>query len=167
MKSGTDNWTDLNTCQERKRPLLNFVPGSCSHSGATAVKGHMRGVGSEPCQDAVWITVRKRVDLHRVVGARRHQLPILWMKGSSVPGIDLLNCHQTFSFHFTHLQGEGVHLFSHSDELWIVVIKTLPYPDISIITAGYKEPANIKCSQKTMHLFHLQFYCCCFSLKLL
>lgn len=43
----------------------------------------------------------------------------------------------------THLQGERVHLFPYGDELWIVVIETFPYPNISIITAGYKEPAKI------------------------
>lgn len=47
----------------------------------------------------------------------------------------------------TNLQGQGVHLFSHCDELWIVIIQTLPYPDVSIMTTGYEEPANIKCSQ--------------------
>lgn len=44
----------------------------------------------------------------------------------------------------THLECEGVHLFSNSDELWIVIIQTLPYPNISIITTGYKEPEE-KC----------------------
>lgn len=91
----TDKWSDQNTGRPRKRPLVNPVPGSCSHSGATGVKGHMRGVGSEPRQDAVRVTVRKRVDLHVVVGACRHQLTVLWMEVSSVPGTDLLNCHQT------------------------------------------------------------------------
>lgn len=60
--------------------LLSRVPGSGSDSRAAAVEGDMRGVGSEPGQDAIWIAVRKRVDLHCVVGARRHQLAFLWRK---------------------------------------------------------------------------------------
>ena len=37
----------------------------------------MRGVGGEPGQDAIRVAVRERVDLHRVVGARHHQLAVL------------------------------------------------------------------------------------------
>lgn len=78
------------------RPLLDFIPGSCSHPGAAAVKGHVRGVGGEARQDAVRIPVRKGVDLHRVVGARRHQLPVLRTRGWCVPGAHLPNGRQTF-----------------------------------------------------------------------
>ena len=53
------------------------VPGPGSDFGAAAVEGDMRGVGGEPRQDAIRISVRKRVDLHRVVGSSRHQLPFL------------------------------------------------------------------------------------------
>lgn len=60
--------------------LWLLLPGSGSDSGAAAVEGDVRGVGGEPCQDAVRIPVGKRVDLHRVVGARRHQLAFLWGK---------------------------------------------------------------------------------------
>lgn len=67
---------------------MKFIPGSCSHSGAAAVKGHVRGVRGESRQDAVGVAIRKGVDLHGVVGARRHQLPVLWVKGSSVALID-------------------------------------------------------------------------------
>lgn len=44
----------------------------------------------------------------------------------------------------TNLECEGVHFFPNSDELWIVIIQTLPYPNISIISTGHKEPEE-KC----------------------
>lgn len=53
------------------------VPGTGGDSRAAAVEGDMCGVGGEPRQDAVGLAVWKRVDLHCVVGARRHQLPFL------------------------------------------------------------------------------------------
>lgn len=40
----------------------------------------------------------------------------------------------------TNLECEGVNLLPDSDELWIVVVQTLPYPNISIIAACYNEP---------------------------
>lgn len=74
--------------------MLDVLPGPCSHPGAAAAEGHMRGVGREPRQDAVGIPVRERVDLDGVVGARRHQLPVLWMTGWSVPSTGSLVCPQ-------------------------------------------------------------------------
>lgn len=41
-----------------------------------------------------------------------------------------------------NLHSEGVHLFSNGDELWIVIIQTFPYPNISIVTTCYKEPGQ-------------------------
>lgn len=57
------------------------LPGSGGDSRAAAVEGDVRGVGGEARQDAVRISVGKSVDLHRVVGARRHQLAFLWRRG--------------------------------------------------------------------------------------
>lgn len=45
----------------------------------------------------------------------------------------------------TNLQCEGVHLFTNGDELWIVIIQTIPYPNISISSAGHKEPEKKNC----------------------
>lgn len=53
------------------------VPGSSSHLGAAAVESNMRGVCGEAGQDAVRLALGKRVDLHRVAGAGRHQSVIL------------------------------------------------------------------------------------------
>lgn len=53
------------------------VPGSSSHLGAAAVEGNMCGVCGEAGEDAVRLAVGKRVDLHRVAGAGRHQPLIL------------------------------------------------------------------------------------------
>lgn len=53
------------------------VPGSSSHLGAAAVEGNMCGVCGEAGEDAVRLAVGKRVDLHRVAGAGRHQSLIL------------------------------------------------------------------------------------------
>lgn len=47
----------------------------------------MCGIGGEAGQDAVWIAVRKCVDLHGVVGARRYQLAILWSREHIGPNI--------------------------------------------------------------------------------
>lgn len=53
------------------------VPGSSSYLGAAAVEGNMCGVCGEAGEDAVRLAVGKRVDLHRVAGAGRHQPLIL------------------------------------------------------------------------------------------
>lgn len=111
----------------------------------------MCGVGSEPGQDAIWIAVRKRVDLHCVVGACRHQLAFLWRKEHvSIHRWELpcsIRHHESVKQpkcnrrrQTTNLECEGVRLFPDGDELWIVIIQTLPYPNISIISAGYNEP---------------------------
>lgn len=43
----------------------------------------------------------------------------------------------------TDLECERVSLFPDRDELWIIIIQTLPYPNISIIPAGYNEPEEV------------------------
>ena len=57
-----------------------------------------------------------------------------------------------------NLECERVRLFPDGDELWIVIIQTLPYPNISIIPARYNEPEDdvnmVKCA------FLLSIYYC-------
>lgn len=72
------NWPCLDRARPERVSRPSSVPGSGSHSRAASVEGDMCGVGGEPGQDTIWIPVRKRVDLHRVVGACRHQLAVLW-----------------------------------------------------------------------------------------
>ena len=60
-----------------RRRDVSGSPGAGRDPGAGVVEGHVRGVGGEARQDAVWIALREGVDLDRVVGAGRHQLALL------------------------------------------------------------------------------------------
>lgn len=109
----------------------------------------MRGVGGEPGQDAIWLAVGKGVDLDCVVGACCHQLAVLW--GKKTPQTHAATFHPPNmskviqdESEVANLHSEGVHLFSNGDELWIVIIQTFPYPNISVVTTCYKEPGQ-KC----------------------
>lgn len=101
----------------------------------------MRGVGGEPGQDAVRIAVGKRVDLHRVVGARRDQLAVLWRGRTEMnrPSSKRLQ-RQPADRWRPNLERQRVRLLPHGDELGIVVIQTLPDANISVVPAGHQEP---------------------------
>lgn len=103
----------------------------------------MCGISCEPGQDAIWVTIRKSVDLHRVVGACRHQFAVLW-KSMVHHELVYSSSQHNLKQQVTHLESQRVSLFPNSDELWIIVIQTLPYPNISIIsTRDDKSEENV------------------------
>lgn len=96
----------------------------------------MGGVGGEPGQDAVWISIREGVDLHRVVGSGRHQLSFL-RRTESLAELRHASRDARRREAEPHLQSQGVRLFPNGDELWIIVIQTFPDPDVSIVSTGH------------------------------